>query len=96
MSPVKATRWKKRRQISATPLSCFWKLRALRSWNNGFAERACQKYGENDRLEAYPTIFSQPLRHQMGFDHKRLTYRYSGRDFRLTDVQGRVVRDLIA
>jgi hypothetical protein len=32
----------------------------------------------------------------MGFDHKRLTYRYSGRDFRLTDVQGRVVRDLIA
>jgi hypothetical protein len=31
----------------------------------------------------------------MGFDHKRLTYRYSGRDFRLTDVQGRVVGDLI-
>jgi hypothetical protein len=31
----------------------------------------------------------------MGFDHKRLTYRYSGRDFRLTDVHGRVVKDII-
>lgn len=34
--------------------------------------------------------------HLMGFDHERFTYRYAGRDFRLTDVHGRVVRDLIA
>ena len=34
--------------------------------------------------------------HQMGLDHKRLTYRYSGRDFRLTDVEGEVVKDLLA
>jgi hypothetical protein len=34
--------------------------------------------------------------HLMGLDHERLTYRYSGRDFRLTDVHGRVVKDLIA
>jgi hypothetical protein len=34
--------------------------------------------------------------HLMGFDHERFTYRYAGRDFRLTDVEGRVVRDLIA
>ena len=32
----------------------------------------------------------------LGFDHKRLTYRYAGRDFRLTDVQGEVVKQLIA
>src|SRR5438105_838269 len=32
----------------------------------------------------------------MGFDHTRLTYRYAGRDFRLTDVEGNVVRELIA
>lgn len=32
----------------------------------------------------------------LGFDHKRLTYRYAGRDFRLTDVHGEVVRQLIA
>ena len=34
--------------------------------------------------------------HLMGIDHQRLTYRYSGRDFRLTDVHGRVVDDLFA
>ena len=32
----------------------------------------------------------------MGIDHKKLTYRYSGRDFRLTDVAGNVLHDLIA
>ena len=34
--------------------------------------------------------------HLMGLDHERLTYRYSGRDFRLTDVHGRVIKDIIA
>jgi uncharacterized protein (DUF1501 family) len=33
--------------------------------------------------------------HLMGFDHERFTYRYAGRDFRLTDVHGNVVRELI-
>jgi arylsulfatase A-like enzyme len=32
----------------------------------------------------------------LGFDHERFTYRYAGRDFRLTDVHGRVVKELIA
>jgi hypothetical protein len=32
----------------------------------------------------------------MGLDHEQLTYRYSGRDFRLTDVHGNVVHDVIA
>jgi len=32
----------------------------------------------------------------LGFDHEKLTYRHAGRDFRLTDVQGRVVQELIA
>ena len=34
--------------------------------------------------------------HLLGIDHERLTYRYSGRDFRLTDVAGNVVRDILA
>jgi len=34
--------------------------------------------------------------HLMGIDHEKLTYRYSGRDFRLTDVHGKVVRDILA
>ena len=34
--------------------------------------------------------------HLLGFDHEQFTFRYSGRDFRLTDVHGRVIDDLIA
>ena len=34
--------------------------------------------------------------HLLGFDHEKLTFRYAGRDFRLTDVHGHVVRDLLA
>jgi hypothetical protein len=34
--------------------------------------------------------------HLLGFDHERLTYRYAGRDFRLTDVHGTVVREVLA
>lgn len=33
--------------------------------------------------------------HLLGFDHEKLTYRYAGRDFRLTDVHGNVVHDII-
>ena len=33
--------------------------------------------------------------HQLGFDHEKLTYRYQGRDFRLTDVHGHVVKDIV-
>ncbi len=33
--------------------------------------------------------------HQLGLDHTKLTYRYSGRDFRLTDVAGTVVKDIL-
>jgi hypothetical protein len=34
--------------------------------------------------------------HLLGIDHLRLTYRFQGRDFRLTDVSGNVVRDILA
>jgi uncharacterized protein (DUF1501 family) len=34
--------------------------------------------------------------HLLGLDHLRLTFRYSGRDFRLTDVAGRVVQEILA
>ncbi len=34
--------------------------------------------------------------HQLGLDHERLTFRYQGRDFRLTDVHGELVRDILA
>jgi uncharacterized protein (DUF1501 family) len=34
--------------------------------------------------------------HLLGFDHEKFTYRFAGRDFRLTDVEGRVVREILA
>jgi hypothetical protein len=34
--------------------------------------------------------------HLLGIDHTRLTYRFSGRDIRLTDVYGNVIRDVLA
>ena len=40
--------------------------------------------------------FHATLLHLLGFDHERLTYRFSGRDYRLTDVHGRVVREILA
>jgi hypothetical protein len=40
--------------------------------------------------------FHATLLHQFGFDHLRLTHRFSGRDFRLTDVAGEVVRPVVA
>ena len=36
------------------------------------------------------------LLHLLGVDHERLTYRFQGRDYRLTDVHGKVVTDLLA
>jgi hypothetical protein len=36
------------------------------------------------------------LLHLLGFDHTRLTYRFQGRDFRLTDVSGKIVDKLLA
>ena len=40
--------------------------------------------------------FQATVLHLMGVDHKRLTYRFQGRDFRLTDVSGNVVQKLLA
>jgi hypothetical protein len=36
------------------------------------------------------------IMHLMGFDHERFTYRYAGRDFRLTDLYGNVVHEVLA
>ena len=49
----------------------------------------CVKYGYDDADAHVIDIV-------LSLDHERLTYRYSGRDFRLTDVHGNVVRDIIA
>jgi hypothetical protein len=45
--------------------------------------------------EGTPTSVSRSFR-KLGFDHERLTFRFQGRDFRLTDVHGKVVREVLA
>jgi Uncharacterized protein conserved in bacteria len=40
--------------------------------------------------------FHATILHLLGFDHEKLTYRYAGRDFRLTDVHGHVIHDILS
>lgn len=47
-----------------------------------------------DKVHVYD--LQATILHLLGFDHERLTYRYSGRDFRLTDVHGKVVQGVLA
>jgi arylsulfatase A-like enzyme len=60
-------------------------------------------YGETDEFGHHAVVdkvhmhdLHATLLHALGLDHEKLTYRYAGRDFRLTDVYGRVVDDLFA
>ena len=61
------------------------------------------QYGATDDYGYYSVVDKVHLHdlhatilHLLGMDHKRLTYRYAGRDFRLTDVHGEVVKGIIA
>jgi len=72
-------------------------------WMAGGGVRGGTSYGATDELgmaviENKVTMpdFHATVLHQLGIDHKRLTYRYSSRDFRLTDVSGNVIKDIIA
>ena len=63
----------------------------------GFAYGATDEFGHNavqDKVHMHD--LHATILHQLGLDHERLTYRYAGRDFRLTDVHGRVVREILA
>ncbi len=63
----------------------------------GHVHGATDEFGfraEQDKVHVHD--LHATLLHLLGFDHERFTYRYAGRDFRLTDVHGRVVRELLA
>lgn len=71
-------------------------------WLAGGGVRGGSQYGATDEL-GYASVEGRThlhdlhatILHLMGLDHTKLTYRYAGRDFRLTDVHGRVVRDVL-
>jgi hypothetical protein len=63
----------------------------------GFTYGATDEYGQRAvEGRMHTTDLHATLLALMGLDHTRLTYRYAGRDFRLTDVKGEVVRDIFA
>lgn len=72
-------------------------------WMAGGGVKGGFSYGETDELgfgvtqnKVHIHDFQATLMHLLGFDHERLTYRFQGRDYRLTDVHGKVVHDVIA
>jgi hypothetical protein len=72
-------------------------------WLAGGGIRGGMTYGATDELGYHAVenpcaIFDvyATMLHLLGLDHEALTYRYGGRDFRLTDVHGKVIRELIA
>jgi len=73
------------------------------SWLAGGGVRPGMVYGESDEIGAtvgagkvHVHDFHATILHLLGIDHTRLTYRHAGRDFRLTDVHGEVVRPILA
>jgi hypothetical protein len=77
--------------------------RGFTSWLAGGGAKGGLPYGNTDQfgnVAAENPVHIHDLHatilHLLGIDHERLTYRYSGRDFRLTDVHGQVVRGILA
>jgi len=72
-------------------------------WLAGGGVKRGFSYGETDDF-GYEAVkdrvhvhdFNATLLHLLGFDHTKLTYRFQGRDFRLTDVHGNVIKQLLA
>ncbi|QDT14381.1 DUF1501 domain-containing protein [Alienimonas californiensis] len=77
--------------------------RCFTTWLAGGGVKPGIVYGETDDFSYNVTEkpvhihdLNATILHQLGVNHEKLTYRYQGRDFRLTDVHGEVVHDLLA
>jgi hypothetical protein len=73
------------------------------TWLAGAGVKGGMSYGATDRFglaavenRTHVHDLHATILHLMGLDHEKLTYRYSGRDFRLTDVHGHVIQDILA
>ena len=72
-------------------------------WMTGGGIKPGTSYGETDEFGQKAVVdrvhihdWHATILHLLGFDHTKLTYNYAGRDFRLTDVSGEVVKQIIA
>ncbi len=77
--------------------------RCFTMWMAGGGIRPGAVYGETDdfcynvvRDPVHVHDLNATILHQLGIDHTRLVYRFQGRDFRLTDVHGKVVKGILA
>jgi len=77
--------------------------RCFSIWMAGGGIRKGYVHGETDEFgfsvinnEVHVHDLHATLLHQLGMDHERLIYRYQGRDFRLTDVYGKIVKEIIS
>ncbi len=77
--------------------------RAFSLWLAGGGIQAGMVHGETDDLgfnvvsgKVHVHDLNATLLHLLGFDHTRLTYRFQGRDYRLTDVHGEIVKEILA
>ncbi len=77
--------------------------RCFTMWMAGGGVKAGTVYGETDdygynivKNPVHVHDLNASIMHMLGFDHERLTFPYQGRDFRLTDVHGTVISDLLA
>ena len=68
----------------------------------GGGARGGYSHGETDELgfsvakdKVHVHDFQATLLHLLGFDHEKLTYRFQGRDYRLTDVHGKVIKEIV-
>lgn len=73
------------------------------SWMAGGGVKGGMTYGQSDEFgmkvadnECHVHDFHATILHLLGFDHTRLTFRHGGRDYRLTDVHGNVVKAMLA
>lgn len=78
-------------------------IKTFSLWMAGAGIRPGFSYGSSDELGYHVAAdlvhvhdLHATILHQFGIDHTRLTYHFQGRDFRLTDVHGRVVREILA
>tara|TARA_B100001167_G_scaffold148214_1_gene95884 strand:+ start:1248 stop:2696 length:1449 start_codon:yes stop_codon:yes gene_type:complete len=76
---------------------CFTFMLAGGGVNKGYVHGATDDYCYNVSLNpVHVHDLNATILHQMGLNHERLTYKYQGRQYRLTDVHGKVVHDILA
>ena len=76
---------------------CFTMMLAGAGVKKGFPHRATDDFPYNitkDSVHVYD--LNATILHLMGVDHKKLTYKFQGRDYRLTDVHGHVVKNILS